>query len=235
MLYAIGEILILIIGIVFALKVNNWNHDQQNKASEIVILKSIKSELENDLASFSIDVGVHRSQIRSSQIVLDHFENNLPYNDSLSRHFLETCNYTIVNNNKGSFETLKSLGVGMISNTELRKDIIYLYDAQYGFLNRMAMGLANNMEYAGKNIFNSRFYETENYYMELGENLEAVEFIGNMIPLDFERLKNDSEYIYFLKTTKNKHKIYLDILNDIKNEISKVVLNIEEELIELEK
>ena len=235
LLYAVGEIIILIFGIVFALQVNNWNLKQQDKTTEIVILKAIKADLETDLINMSNDILDHESQVTSSNIILEHLENKLPYNDSLSPHFLETANYTITSSKKGGFETLKSLGVGLISNVELRNQIIFMYDTHYIFLGVLLETNKDYVLYAEKYIFNSRFEEAVNYGLVLGENLEPVDFGGNMIPVDFERLKNDDEYKYFLKTVKNKNKIYLDTLYDAKSKLSQLILNIQEELNQLEK
>lgn len=45
--YAIGEIVLVMIGILLALQVNNWNQDRQLKLKE----KNILLELKRDLAS----------------------------------------------------------------------------------------------------------------------------------------------------------------------------------------
>lgn len=58
---------------------------------------------------------------------------------------------------------------------------------------------------------------------------------GAMIPLDFEALKNDSEYKYQLKSYKNETYYYLQGCYDTKRQISQVILNIEEEVNTLEK
>ena len=110
--------MIVIIGILVAVQVNNRNEEQRDKASEIVILKAIKAELENDFDLLAKDLDVHKSQVRSSLIIINQLENNRPYHDSLASHFLETCNYTILALNKGGYETLKSLGVGIINNMD---------------------------------------------------------------------------------------------------------------------
>lgn len=47
-LYGIGEILLVMIGILLALQVNNWNEARKNKETEQKILQSILSNLEED-------------------------------------------------------------------------------------------------------------------------------------------------------------------------------------------
>jgi len=49
MRYAIGEILLVMVGILLALQVNNWNNERSNRALEIKYLKGIKADLQMDL------------------------------------------------------------------------------------------------------------------------------------------------------------------------------------------
>ena len=235
LLYALGEILIVITGILVAVEVNNNNERQKEKETQIELLMAIKAELEIDLKNFKTDIGVHKAQVRSSLIILDHLENNLPYHDTLSKHFLETCNWTFTGINKGGYETLKSIGVGMMDNMELRNSIIFLYDAQYVLLQDFAKDLKNHYYYGEKNILNSRFVEAEDYDLVLGEYWEDLETVDHgMITTDFEGLKNDAEYLYYLKTTKNKHKLYIVFLEDATKKISGLIASIDEELKTLE-
>jgi len=44
--YAIGEILLVVIGILIALSINNWNDQRKQKLVETEQLESIKSELD---------------------------------------------------------------------------------------------------------------------------------------------------------------------------------------------
>jgi len=45
LLYAIGEILRVVFGILIALEVNNWNQQRQERAEEIEVLKSVQKDL----------------------------------------------------------------------------------------------------------------------------------------------------------------------------------------------
>lgn len=45
--YAIGEIVLVVIGILIALQINNWNEERKSRIEEIEILKSIKLDFIN--------------------------------------------------------------------------------------------------------------------------------------------------------------------------------------------
>ena len=45
LLYALGEIILVVIGILIALQINNWNENRKNKIEEIAILESLDDDL----------------------------------------------------------------------------------------------------------------------------------------------------------------------------------------------
>lgn len=46
--YALGEILLIVVGIMLALQLNNWNEDRKDQKAEMALLKSMRVVLEND-------------------------------------------------------------------------------------------------------------------------------------------------------------------------------------------
>ena len=57
--YAIGEILLVVIGILIALYINNWNEDQKERVIEIRYLQNLKSDLKNDSLAL-LEIRAHR-------------------------------------------------------------------------------------------------------------------------------------------------------------------------------
>ena len=53
LLYAIGEIILVVIGILIALQINNWNQNQQNQTKENLILNALKSEFDENMKRYS--------------------------------------------------------------------------------------------------------------------------------------------------------------------------------------
>ena len=52
--YAIGEIVLVVIGILIALQINNWNQGRIEQNKEQTYLSNIKRDLENQLNSIDI-------------------------------------------------------------------------------------------------------------------------------------------------------------------------------------
>jgi len=47
--YALGEIILVVAGILIALQINNWNENKKNRAAESVYLKEMLEDFENNL------------------------------------------------------------------------------------------------------------------------------------------------------------------------------------------
>ena len=50
--YAIGEIVLVVLGILIALQINNWNELNKERANEKIILNEIRDNLKFDLKDF---------------------------------------------------------------------------------------------------------------------------------------------------------------------------------------
>ena len=48
LLYAIGEIILVVIGILIALQINNWNEDKKNRELEKYMLENLVENLEQN-------------------------------------------------------------------------------------------------------------------------------------------------------------------------------------------
>ena len=53
LLYAVGEVFLVMVGILLALQVNNWNEDNKERKLEVKYLKGLRADLEKDLKSLA--------------------------------------------------------------------------------------------------------------------------------------------------------------------------------------
>ena len=54
--YAIGEIFLVVIGILIALQINNWNEEQKAIKEEIIILKELKNSITTDIQTCALPI-----------------------------------------------------------------------------------------------------------------------------------------------------------------------------------
>ena len=203
LLYATGEIILVVIGILIALQVNNFNEQGKLKNQEIEILESIGTELENNLELVNQALELNRGIRKSIEILLSHLEEDKPYHDSLSFHFANTTNYLTNRLPSGSYETLKAKGVDIISNSDLQEKIINFFEWNNEWLGMNSNRYYSLLDNANNNIYNTRF-ESSWDFQSLDENM-------TMIPINYDSLKTDKEYFYFLKSLRGKH--YWQVLN----------------------
>ncbi|MBT8220052.1 MAG: hypothetical protein KJP00_09510 [Bacteroidia bacterium] len=140
-LYAIGEILLVVIGILIALQINTWNEERKARIREVKLLKELKSNLLVNQHRLSQQIDEETTYFNSAKIIVNHLDQQLPYHDSLATHFeLSQLSADIVLTSS-AYEAIKSLGFDIISNDTLRSAIIDLFDTNYATMIRNTIGL----------------------------------------------------------------------------------------------
>lgn len=76
--YAIGEIILVVIGILIALQINNWNENRKNKLLEQQLLKALLTEFETNLANLDRVIKFNDSNIQNSVSLGRHTGPSLP-------------------------------------------------------------------------------------------------------------------------------------------------------------
>ena len=137
--YAIGEIVLVVIGILIALQINNWNQQQNINSEEQKILQSLRSELEENIVKLDSIYTYHivRDSILNRLIDLDPRLESFDSQDSLIKK--ADWSWTF-NPSRGIYNSIINSGkIELISNYDLKiriaklNDIIvdYLDDEQY--------------------------------------------------------------------------------------------------------
>ena len=138
LLYAIGEIVLVVMGILIALQINNWNENKKDIAKSRDILLEIKENIQFNNLRFEADIKEERSVINSIDIVFENINEYKVYNDSLDFHFINTTYYPTASRKSSGYETLKSQGVELIKSNKLRQGIIDLYEKTYNEISDVA-------------------------------------------------------------------------------------------------
>ena len=179
LIYAIGEIALVVLGILIALQINNWNEQRKQDSIEEKLLLGIKENILKNIDYLDEEILRNRTLMNSSEIALNALDRDLPHHDSLDIHFARSSRIWKISFPRASFETLKSEGLRLISSKELRERIINLYEMEYSLLERFT-------EKKGDDFSSTILFPSFMKHFRLG--------FGLGIPNDFERLKSDNEF-----------------------------------------
>ena len=152
LLYAMGEIILVVIGILIALQINNWNEVRKERAREVNYLQNVKadlvSELENNnqFATYRFEKAktcalllrsVAPTTIKGVQEYTDKYEhvfiwNTFTPNNNTFRELLSSGNLSLLTNNsiKNALQELEKRYVAIAMGEEhMRREYeAYLYD-----------------------------------------------------------------------------------------------------------
>jgi len=132
--YAIGEIILVVIGILIALSINNWNESRKQSISEKEFITSVKNDLKQDKAFIQLIVELIKPRIEAYKAINGDLP-NLYYNnrnslDSIFQNYFKSQRtfYPI----SGSYESAVSGNqITVFRNKELIQKIIKLYNSTY--------------------------------------------------------------------------------------------------------
>lgn len=132
--YAIGEIILVVIGILIALQINNWNEERKKKQVERNTLLDIKADIQHNIKN--LEEGIARMELnkKNNLRILELVQKDNPFQDTTSIDFGNFINIWDPDFTYVSFENLKGLGVNLISNENLRKDIVELFEVKMTIL-----------------------------------------------------------------------------------------------------
>ena len=222
------ETLYVIIGILIAFSLNDWNEKRKARITEISILNELIIGLSSDSDNLDFNIAKHNQAIKSCEIVLKALHEFEEYNDSLAYHFAAVHYYTTFASNRGAYESLKSMGFESISNKSLRIKIINLYD-------RLHSVLQANQKYLTDDIHDlKRKFHQDHFDKFLLFSLEPPHYAGEMIPVDFKQLKTNQQYRYHISTLHGSHTIFSAVNSMVHREVENVKILCQKEVKRLE-
>ena len=75
LLYAIGEIALVVIGILIALQINNWNQQLKEREQEKKLLVQLKNEYDTNLKQLDSKIATRKIIIQSAKDILSYIDN----------------------------------------------------------------------------------------------------------------------------------------------------------------
>ncbi|MDN5200562.1 DUF6090 family protein [Fulvivirgaceae bacterium BMA10] len=229
LLYAVGEIVLIVVGILIAVNINNWNERNKSLKLQLKTLKEIKAALLLDVADLRLNIELHQEAIRACGALLEVFKKDQNYHDTLSYYFAKAFWSSRFISKSGPYETLKSRGIELITNDDLRNEITDVYDRAYENLLKVEGTMADYIQHVMLSFNPDHFDKTEMF------SATHPESIGIMKPMDFEKLKENKKYHHLLRTFRSSSELFVTFNYQSTIEMTeKLIASIEREIAQLE-
>jgi len=218
--YALGEIVLVVIGILIALSINNWNENRKSKRVVNEIYLNLQNSLVQDSTEVQRTIKSHNKSLKVqkelilkqvSQESIEFEENNLnqliaDIQIGVFSFFPKTGIYnSIVSNN----------GMDLLKSTKIKASLINLYDHQYKRYANMDATIENKYHYQLFPVILKKI----GYVKNVNENPDPLLFKEN-----YKELVSECRNVYGILTSNR------DLLIEIGKEINELLKLIRAEL-----
>ncbi|KAA2216735.1 DUF6090 family protein [Maribacter flavus] len=183
--YAVGEIVLVVIGILIALQVNNWNENRKVDGEIVKILTEIRSNLISDSLNIEKTYSEKLEDINIQYTVINKLEaGDIPY-DSINYHLgrvMLARRIVLVDN---GYQLIKKLGIELLQDQNLRNKLTSYYTTTIIEINDDT----NDDDFEFRTVL---LPYARNHFRDYTWGTEAI-------PADYEQLKSD---LYFLTSLK---------------------------------
>jgi hypothetical protein len=126
LVYAVGEILLVVIGILIALQVNNYREAQHSKTRETAFLHGLRSDLLLSIDELQRSIDLYQTNVRSAQVMIACFEGRHTLSpDSFSYHTISVLYRDPFHRNNSTMKELVSSGsLGLLSDDSLKNALL---------------------------------------------------------------------------------------------------------------
>ena len=194
LIYAIGEIFLVVIGILIALAINNWNESKKERVLEKKVLVELKKSLENNYNEMLRDSLRRVHWNRSSNIIIKVLHEKMDYSDTLNIHFhnarLPGTNLSL---STAGYESLKNIGYNIISSDVLRNSIVELFEISQ-------KNLLEEMEYFESFQTNRQTQVDQLFSYEHDKFNSNKPFSVPISPHNYNALVDDEVYLAMVKS-----------------------------------
>jgi hypothetical protein len=210
--YALGEIILVVIGILIALQINNWNETNKNEREQIVFLNNLKNDLKNDLMQLDQILNFQKEKLSTVNELKDQLLSNKDFEkiEQLYAKISTSGNDTYFPNT-GSYTTSVSSGkIASLNPSSLRIAITNLYERYYFRL-----------------IYNGEIYDKRDDEVALSQG----KFFNELtLKLNSKDVIEDSEFVNLITIVFDDNSTYVKRGDETKNETLNVLKLIDQRL-----
>ena len=229
LIYALGEIILVVLGILIAIQIDGMNEARKLREYEVDILREINIGLKNTRAEVLKAIEEDQRWRACNFKILEYLDQKKPYDPSLDQCF--GCYYwsSTVQLTTSAYDELKVRGLELISNPELRRELTDMFDNRFDVLK-------SEVEVWDSELLNSTIYPLHTrlfrkYYPESWQVFED-EFAR---PIDYEGLYTNEHYKNLLAEIISLRNYSIVINQALEQDLEHLIKSIDKELRDLKK
>lgn len=215
-LYAIGEIFLVVIGILIAFQINNWNAQNLLIEKEINHLIGIKSDLKTNVKIFEDLIKKESRIIEQIDLLLNAIKEKTPYTIDFSINLQQVKGIEEIEIVSTGFNSLSAFGIDNIRSDSLRSEIVLLFDHRYPNQQSLFHDL-------GRIHHESLVIPMMLKHFTNGER-------SRPIPNNYQQLLQNNEFVSMLGTRANVKKALIDRIGTLIEGSNTLSSHIEQEL-----
>ncbi|MDG1490823.1 MAG: hypothetical protein P8R43_02950 [Planctomycetota bacterium] len=197
------EVLVIVVGVLGAFALNNWNESRLNRALEQEVLEQLSADLGRTLQSIQRSSSAHLWTIEQAETLLVHMAGDEPYDDSISYLLASSFFWTQLDTDLGGYKTMQSHGVDIVDSRELRNEVIHHFERRLSGMKRREEILFAFSDKVKLNEAQESFEYTfglENFVQD-GEPVTSFDGTSlRSVPRDYEQLRRSDKFRYHVRT-----------------------------------
>ena len=219
LIYAIGKIILVVIGILIALQINTWNQDKQQKKILNNIYATIKADLQQDILNIDEIINISQPIEKDYLAIINKTRKKDDFKDCKYCKYIN-FGYPDINLRKNGFELL--LNYNQQNNTSSGSLSIKLNSLYVDLSNKISIKIEelaiNNNSFAEIVITTQPWFVDFNFYGDVYYSDDFIEYAltdfgyRNRAKSSYDLYFNG--YLPFLKEYKIKSLVIIDLIDE---------------------
>ena len=227
LIYAFGEIILVVIGILIALGINNWNEQRKVNKQELLLLKQLQIDINSNIN----EVVELNKRLYINKIGIDSLSERLnkKHYDIMVPVFLsQALRKSDFNYSSSGYNLMQNGKASLISDEAILKSILSLYENDFPDIIKRQNEMKNGIDIIQRNFVNKLFVKSENNlnikynqfdevatdlflpinYYSLTENIEFKNILiqlGKLVEVRLAYLKKAENNLYKTTTLLNSN------------------------------
>ena len=132
--YATGEIALVVLGILIALQINNWNETRNTEKLMQELYVMLKASIRSDTVSYNRQIAEYEESMEAAEWLQEQVQINAPYSTKFDTALSKLNELRSNESDYRIFDRILAVGIENIKDNTLTNELQHYYDDSKGFV-----------------------------------------------------------------------------------------------------